>query len=80
MYEQIQIGGKRFDFDRFGYSRFEREFGYRTKTGQWNVPKNLTWSLPDGHQEVQLWLMDMTDREDVLTPNYVTKDTLKTMR
>jgi hypothetical protein len=61
-HETLKIGGKTYEFDRFGYYRFERDFGYRTKSGHWNVPKDLMWSLPDGNQEVQLWLIDMTER------------------
>lgn len=61
-HERIRIGGKPFDFDRFGYYRFEREFGFRTKSGAWSVPKGLMWKLPNGDQEVHLWLVDMTDR------------------
>lgn len=38
------------------------------------------WKLPDGKEEVQLWVMDMTDRKDILSPNYVTKDTIKEYR
>jgi hypothetical protein len=41
MHETLKIGGKEYNFDRFGYYRFEREFGYRTKSGHWHVPKAL---------------------------------------
>lgn len=78
--ETITIGGKEFEFERFGHYRFERDYGFRTKSGKWHVPKDLMWNKQDGTQEVQLWLMDMTDRKDILSPNYVTADTLKDMR
>ena len=76
-HETLTIGGKIFEFERFGYYRFERQFGYRLKSGHWHVPKELMWKLPDGNEEAQLWIVDMTDRQDILSPNYVTKDTLR---
>jgi len=80
MVEIIKIGGKEFEFERFGYYSFERDYGFRTKSGHWHVPKDLMWKLEDGSEEVQLWIMDMTDRKDILSPNYVTKKKLKEFR
>ena len=31
--EILMIGGKEMEFERFGYYRFERQYGYRLKTG-----------------------------------------------
>jgi len=79
-HEAIKIGGKVFEFDRFGHYRFERDFGFRTSNGQWHMPEQLMWSLPDGHEEVQLWLADFTDRDDIMSPNQVSNATLKQYR
>jgi len=38
------------------------------------------WKLPNGTEEEQLYLMDPTDRNDILSPNKVTKDTLQQVR
>jgi len=54
---------------------FER-FGYQTNLGSWHVPTFTMWKLPNGTEEEQLYLMDPTDRNDILSPNKVTKDTL----
>ena len=58
---------------------FER-FGYQTNLGSWHVPTFTMWKLPNGTEEEQLYLMDPTDRNDILSPNKVTKETLKQVR
>lgn len=78
--EVLVIGGKEVEFKRFGSYRFEREYGYRLKNGEWNMPNTTTWKLEDGNEEGQYWIIDLNDRKDILSPNYVTKDTLMEYR
>ena len=77
MHETLIIGGKKFEFERFGHYRFERDYGYRMKTGSWHMPETLKWKMEDGSEEAQFWLIDLNDRKDILSPNYVSKDTIK---
>lgn len=41
--ETLKIGGKEQEFERFGHFSYERDAGFRTKSGQWYAPKDLTW-------------------------------------
>lgn len=47
----IKIGGVEHTFDRFGLYQYERDTGYRTRSGRWHGPLDLMWKLPDGNQE-----------------------------
>jgi len=38
------------------------------------------WKLPEGGAEEQFFLMDPTDRVDILSPNKVTKETFEQYR
>jgi len=78
--EVLTIGGNEKVFERFGFYRFEREYGFRLKTGEWNMPKIMTWKLENGKEEGQYWVIDLNDRNDILSPNYVTKDTIQYYR
>ena len=44
------------------------------------MPETLKWKMEDGSEESQYWIVDMTDRKDILSPNYVTKDTIREFR
>jgi hypothetical protein len=65
--ESIMIGGQLYHFD---------QFGFQDNLGSWHVPSDAYWIRPDGKKQRQYWIMDMTDREDILNPNYVSKETL----
>lgn len=71
--ETIKIGGKDHTFERFGVYLYGRDEGYRTKSGRWHAPTELMWKLPGGSLEPHLWVFDMTDHVDILSPNYITK-------
>ena len=74
------IGGKEVRYEKFGHYRFERQYGYRLNTGEWAMPNTTTWKMENGNEEGQYWVIDLSDPEDILSPNYVTKNTLKDMR
>jgi len=69
--ETITIGGERYHFD---------QFGFQFNTGTWHVPAEAFFELEDGRTQNQYWLFDFSDKEDILRPNYVTKDTIASER
>ena len=44
------------------------------------MPNVTTWKMQNGNEEGQYWVIDLSDQQDILSPNYVTKDTLKEYR
>lgn len=75
--DTIKIGGKDYTLERFGSFVYNRDDGFRTKSGRWHGPKELMWKQPNGKMDPQLWIFDMTDHVDIFSPNYVTKFSLE---